>query len=210
MSVWTLLRPPRPTQLSVVENADGEKAVFGAQNDKYWFWNLADPGLVGKTFAEQAALVELLQTIAYFGLTNWRMATIDDMVDIAPTAHDDQAKMEVIAENFNPSEQLADGANYVARYDLQGSLASATPGTKPIGTGIFAIATVPDDTHCYPLSGPLVGINEIGTALSPWTPLSAWIVADASSVIPEPGTVLLLAIGLIGLLALRRKATKHQ
>jgi hypothetical protein len=40
--------------------------------------------------------------------------------------------------------------------------------------------------------------------------LGAWVVAEASPPIPEPGTVFLLGAGLVGLMALRRKVSQKR
>jgi hypothetical protein len=169
-------------------DSNGDHVVFDDQTEQYWIWDLS-------TFGQQdyAGQMENIEALDYYGITAWRMATLADIQGLSANG------AENISNAFGESlptpsyydskligrynEVMSAQSHYKARVDLDWL-------GNPVG---FSIDTgVVDD-----LEGMVIG---------------AWVVADAGSQapIPEPGTLILLGPGILGLLVLRRKYSQHR
>jgi hypothetical protein len=177
--------------IDMVDPDTGDHVVFDDQSGTYWIWDMTM--FTSQTYDEQVAHIGGFQ---YFGIQDWRMAGMTDMQFLWA-----YAPIE-IGQKFHPTFAIVDSWSEVCgRYDVP---ADPYPGHGPYHlTYIINYANIPP----YWVNSLHIPFHDLEA-----TPhLGAWVVANAQSgVIPEPTTLLLFGIGLIGLLAQRRKASRHQ
>lgn len=171
---------PAALALSVLKD-DGQKVVHDDVNNLYWYWDVQH--WANQTYQEQMYSVANELGPGYFqGTTGWHLATEGE---------------------FN----VWQGYSATELYDAFG-LQYQHHKTQ----GRFDVAGVAIDAHQhgYVRRNPWLGLIMEVYPVPDWVQdpcLGAWVVADApgSTVIPEPGTLLLLGSGVLGLLALCRK-----
>lgn len=164
------------------------KVVFDDAADKYWIWDMAM--YENQTYQAQRAAIEQL---SYYHSEGWRMATREDIDQLL------QYTAQELAQAFGPGSGGSDFNDL--DYFVAGRIDEGVSGRWHESVWVYG-----DET--YDEYYNVRWESEVDNAEYDW--LGAWVVADRSSVIPEPTTLILLSAGLIGLLALRRRSRKHQ
>lgn len=169
---------PSAMALSVLEDG-GEKVVYDDVNELYWYWDVYH--WANQTSNQQKTNIATELAGGYFGVTGWHMANLSE---------------QEIWIGYAYSDMLATfGLQHVSWFGsgiTGGNFDVAQPSPDRVGIGYI------DGYEARTWRGS--GIDD------PVPTRGAWVVAEVSDVvIPEPGTLILLGSGVLGLLALHRK-----
>jgi len=161
--------------------------IYDDVANQYWIQNMQM--FAYETFAQQIAGIASINTSSYFGINTWHMANLLEMTELWANPSTDFL-MFYMTFHLGANDYL-DG-----RYD---SVAQA-------GSHYTASVVEPIIYPTYgppPVKRPLetLSVSDLyPTSVSGPNTVSVWVTADGPTAVPEPGTVTLVASGLLAMI----------
>lgn len=163
-----------------------EKVVYDTNTDTYWLQDLTK--FANQTYQQQMSNISINYAgLEYFGISNWHMASAAEIKAISSYVRDPITVLYA----FNPILQIVGNdlqTTWSGRYDEESS------SYGPSYHGALAVYLTES------LASPSVSEGwggYLGTAMpDDYLVTGAWVVGTKSAPVPEPATMLLVAVGL--------------
>jgi hypothetical protein len=200
--LFFILSPIPAFSFQLLTNSAGETVVYDDVNQNYWIWDMTL--LSNKTYIEQQ---NAIATLNYFDREDWSFAGTKQMSEIVEQiTQSGLSPFTLFRPNYISDSFVLLQGRFDAPYayavpgDPQGPIHQAYGGWSYPLQGI---------EYIYPLGGAGAGAYDDGAMFQ----LGAWgyapgVLDNHPDTTPEPATMILLGLGLVGMAAMKKKFRK--